>query len=231
MPPVVRPSVSAIAVGAGAFVGRISADPRPVTYFGPDFPFPYDDWIAHPAGLGRLPPERHGTEVAIVGAGAAGVIAAYELMRLGLKPVLYEAGRLGGTRSDGIDRSRDGTRERFGRILGRLAGRNDGKLEPSDHGRVDVRPEHPVDAIPAPFLDLDRDPVDFGSREFGSGGDADQDAVGLRARAALPVVPDDRVRDHRRGQVAPLACPRDVDAVQRSHGIEGDRRGARLRRR
>ena len=34
--------------------------------------------------------------MAIVGAGAAGVIAAYELMRLGLKPVLYEAGRLGG---------------------------------------------------------------------------------------------------------------------------------------
>ena len=37
-----------------------------------------------------------GTEVAIVGAGAAGMIAAYELMRLGLKPVVYEAGRLGG---------------------------------------------------------------------------------------------------------------------------------------
>lgn len=73
-----------------------STDPRPVTYFGPDFPFPYDDWIAHPSGLGKLPVERHGTEVAIVGAGAAGVIAAYELMRLGLKPVLYEAGRLGG---------------------------------------------------------------------------------------------------------------------------------------
>ena len=23
----------------------------PVTIFGPDFPFPFDDWIAHPAGL------------------------------------------------------------------------------------------------------------------------------------------------------------------------------------
>jgi tryptophan 2-monooxygenase len=73
-----------------------SADARPVTYFGPDFPFAYDDWIDHPAGLGRLPAERHGTEVAVVGSGAAGIIAAYELMRLGLKPVVYEAGRLGG---------------------------------------------------------------------------------------------------------------------------------------
>ncbi len=71
-------------------------DGRPVTIFGPDFPFPYDDWIAHPAGLGRLPAERHGTEIAVIGAGMAGVTAAYELMKLGLKPVVYESRRLGG---------------------------------------------------------------------------------------------------------------------------------------
>ena len=29
----------------------------PVTVFGPDFPFPFDDWIAHPAGLGRSRPD------------------------------------------------------------------------------------------------------------------------------------------------------------------------------
>lgn len=73
-----------------------STDPRPVTVFGPDFPFPYDDWIKHPKGLGRLPSERLGQEVAIIGAGMAGVLAAYELMRLGLRPVVYEAGRIGG---------------------------------------------------------------------------------------------------------------------------------------
>ena len=68
----------------------------PVTVFGPDFPFAYDDWLRHPAGLGRLPAARHGSEVAIIGAGIAGMVAAYELMKLGLKPVLYEAGRIGG---------------------------------------------------------------------------------------------------------------------------------------
>lgn len=68
----------------------------PITLFGPDFPFAYDDWLRHPAGLGALPPGCHGTEVAIVGAGMAGMVAAYELMKLGLKPVLYESRRIGG---------------------------------------------------------------------------------------------------------------------------------------
>ncbi|MDH2328266.1 NAD(P)/FAD-dependent oxidoreductase [Cereibacter sp. SYSU M97828] len=67
-----------------------------LTAFGPDFPFAYDDWLRHPAGLGTLPPECHGSSVAIIGAGAAGIVAAYELMRLGLRPVVYEAGRFGG---------------------------------------------------------------------------------------------------------------------------------------
>ncbi len=71
-------------------------DKPPVTVFGPDFPFPYDDWIKHPAGLGHVPAKKHGTEVAIIGAGMAGMTAAYELMKLGLKPVLYESRRIGG---------------------------------------------------------------------------------------------------------------------------------------
>jgi tryptophan 2-monooxygenase len=68
----------------------------PVTIFGPDFPFAFDDWIAHPAGLGSIPAERHGEEVAVVGAGISGLVAAYELMKLGVKPVVYEASQLGG---------------------------------------------------------------------------------------------------------------------------------------
>src|ERR1035438_7666689 len=68
----------------------------PVTVFGPDFPFPFDDWISHPAGLGSIPAGRHGEEVAVIGAGISGLVAAYELMRLGIKPVVYEASRMGG---------------------------------------------------------------------------------------------------------------------------------------
>jgi len=69
---------------------------EPLTMFGPDFPFGYDRWVTHPAGLGELPPDRLGTPVAIIGGGVAGLVAAYELMRLGLRPVVYEADQLGG---------------------------------------------------------------------------------------------------------------------------------------
>src|SRR5271168_1660687 len=69
---------------------------KPITAFGPDFPFAYDDWLKHPAGLGSIPATAEGEEVAIIGGGLAGVIAAYELMKLGFKPVVYEQGRLGG---------------------------------------------------------------------------------------------------------------------------------------
>src|SRR6201987_3361694 len=69
---------------------------RPVTIFGPDFPFPFDDWITPPSGLGSVPAERHGEEVAVIGAGISGLVAAYELMKLGVKPVVYEASQMGG---------------------------------------------------------------------------------------------------------------------------------------
>ena len=68
----------------------------PVTMLNPDFPFSYDHYLAHPAGLGSVPEELHGTEVAIIGAGLSGLVTAYELMKLGLKPVVYEADQIGG---------------------------------------------------------------------------------------------------------------------------------------
>ena len=73
-----------------------NASQKPVTAFGPDFPFAYDDWISHSAGLGQIPTARHGAKVAIIGSGAAGMIAGYELMRLGGKPIVYESGQFGG---------------------------------------------------------------------------------------------------------------------------------------
>jgi len=80
----------------------------PVTQFGPDFPFAFDDWIAHPAGLGQVPAQHLGAEVAVVGAGMAGMVAAYELMKLGFKPVIFEASRMGGRlRSQHFEGTRD----------------------------------------------------------------------------------------------------------------------------
>ncbi|AZM50341.1 amine oxidase [Streptomyces sp. WAC 06738] len=76
---------------AGEETGR-----RPITMFGPDFPFAYDDYLAHPAGLGQIPATEHGTEVAVIGGGLSGLVTAYELMKMGLKPVVYEADRIGG---------------------------------------------------------------------------------------------------------------------------------------
>lgn len=71
-------------------------DPRPLTMFGPDFPFAYDDYVTHRSGLGAVPADRHGTEVAVIGGGLSGMITAYELMKLGLKPIVYEADQIGG---------------------------------------------------------------------------------------------------------------------------------------
>ncbi|GGG20349.1 tryptophan synthase subunit alpha [Rhodococcoides trifolii] len=68
----------------------------PLTMFGPDFPFSYDDYVTHPAGLGSIPQEMYGTEVAVIGGGLSGMVSAYELLKLGLKPVVYESGEIGG---------------------------------------------------------------------------------------------------------------------------------------
>lgn len=68
----------------------------PITMFGPDFPYAYDDFLAHPAGLGQVPATELGTEVAVIGGGLSGIISAYELMKMGLKPVVYEADQIGG---------------------------------------------------------------------------------------------------------------------------------------
>ncbi|AMT69717.1 flavin monoamine oxidase family protein [Mycobacteroides immunogenum] len=82
---------------------------KPVSIFGPDFPFGFDTWISHPDGLGEIPETARGQEVAIIGAGIAGMVAAYELMKLGLRPVLYESARMGGRlRSEQFDGAPEG---------------------------------------------------------------------------------------------------------------------------
>ena len=69
---------------------------QPVTLFGPDFPFAYDTWLKHSAGLGTIPAAAYGKKVAVIGAGISGLVCGYELMKLGLHPVFYESGQLGG---------------------------------------------------------------------------------------------------------------------------------------
>ena len=81
---------------------------KPVTIFGPDFPFAYDDWLQNPAGLGQIPEKYHGEPVAIIGAGMAGITAAYELMKMGLRPVIYESRRFGGRLHSEPFKSADG---------------------------------------------------------------------------------------------------------------------------
>lgn len=94
---------------SSALPGSSGPHARPVTMFGPDFPFAYDDYLAHPAGLGQVPATEHGTEVAVIGAGLSGLVTAYELMKMGLRPVVYEADRIGGRlRTETFPGSEDG---------------------------------------------------------------------------------------------------------------------------
>lgn len=67
-----------------------------ISMIGPDFPFPYDDFRSHPAGLGSVPETMRGAPIAVIGAGLSGMVVAYELARMGLRPVVYEAEQIGG---------------------------------------------------------------------------------------------------------------------------------------
>ncbi|MFF8653228.1 flavin monoamine oxidase family protein [Streptomyces huasconensis] len=57
----------------------------------PDFPFDYAAHLADERRIGRLPRQALGAPVAVIGTGGSGLAAAYELMRIGCRPVLYEA--------------------------------------------------------------------------------------------------------------------------------------------
>ena len=73
-----------------------SANKPKISIFGPDFPFAYDAWLEHDDGIGSIPDSQLGKKVAVVGAGVSGMVAAFELLRMGLQPVIYESGRIGG---------------------------------------------------------------------------------------------------------------------------------------
>ncbi|MGW0246587.1 flavin monoamine oxidase family protein [Nocardia goodfellowii] len=56
-----------------------------------DFPFDYAKYLAGDKRIGSLPESARGAPVAIIGAGGSGLAAAYELMRIGCRPIIYEA--------------------------------------------------------------------------------------------------------------------------------------------
>ena len=67
-------------------------NPRKLPYS----PFDYISLVSNPSGIGEVHPDDYGKEVAIIGAGVSGLCTAYELMKLGLKPTIYEANGIGG---------------------------------------------------------------------------------------------------------------------------------------
>jgi monoamine oxidase len=57
----------------------------------PDNPFDYTGLINHPKGIGKIPKNKIGTKIAVIGAGCAGLCAGFELMKIGLHPIIYES--------------------------------------------------------------------------------------------------------------------------------------------
>ena len=55
----------------------------------PDNPFDYTALIHRSEGIGTIP--EPGTKIAIIGAGCAGLCAAWELMKIGIHPIIYES--------------------------------------------------------------------------------------------------------------------------------------------
>ncbi|AYG78377.1 Tryptophan 2-monooxygenase [Streptomyces hundungensis] len=96
--------------------------PPPASDLQVDFPF---DYAAHVSGgrrMGRLPDRTDGAPIAVIGAGGSGLAAAYELLRAGCRPIVYEA-----------ERSQDGPGGR--RLGGRMYSR---RLREADSAVVEL---------------------------------------------------------------------------------------------
>ena len=77
---------------------------------GPDFPFDYANYIGPDSDgndkpIGTIDRSLYGTKIGIVGTGASGLIAGYQLMKIGFHPIYYEA-----------DKNPDGTTRIGGRM-------------------------------------------------------------------------------------------------------------------
>ncbi|MCG6881914.1 MAG: FAD-dependent oxidoreductase [Deltaproteobacteria bacterium] len=59
----------------------------------PENPFDYVKLISCRDGIGIIPKNKLGCKIGIIGAGCSGLCAAYELMKIGLHPVIYESSK------------------------------------------------------------------------------------------------------------------------------------------
>lgn len=57
----------------------------------PEDPFDYRTLIGNSNGIGEIHGNKIGTKIAVIGAGCSGLCAAFELMKIGLHPVVYES--------------------------------------------------------------------------------------------------------------------------------------------
>ncbi|QKW24717.1 FAD-dependent oxidoreductase [Streptomyces seoulensis] len=96
--------------------------PPPASDLQVDFPFDYAAHVGDGRRMGRLPERTAGARVAVIGAGGSGLAAAYELLRAGCRPVVYEA-----------ERSQDGPGGR--RLGGRMYSR---RLDEADSAVVEL---------------------------------------------------------------------------------------------
>jgi tryptophan 2-monooxygenase len=79
-------------ISSPEFLASAAHDVRDLPYN----PYDYQKLLSNGV-IGTVPKAALGTRVAIIGAGASGLCAAYELMKVGLVPVMYEASdRIGG---------------------------------------------------------------------------------------------------------------------------------------
>ena len=117
---------------------------------GPDFPFDYANFIGPDSAgndkpIGEIDPASYGTRIGIVGTGATGLIAGYQLMKIDFLSVYYEA-----------KKNPDGTT----RIGGRMKALYGDPSEIAVAGNQPVAVQQPRDQIVAGDADQQSDGID-----------------------------------------------------------------------
>jgi len=102
-----------------------------------------------------IPATAQGAEVAIIGGGLAGIVAAYELLKLGLRPVVYEQGRIGGRLRSQPFQGAEGIIAELGGMRFPVSGR--GFFHYADLMGLETKPfPNPLDpASPSTIIDLE----------------------------------------------------------------------------